>query len=558
MVAVTPSSAPRRERSVAGQFLVLQLAVVLAVLAIVALISLRQANVAFTQQGGRQMASVAEYVAGLSEVRDQLAAVESSPAAADSVVVRLSPAVDRALTLSQADEIDLVGVDGTVLVSSDPLRVGEPAVLGRSDVLRGRQWIGEIDVEGRHVVAGHAPVQFADGEDPERLADVVGYVLVEQEYPSVWDRLTDAAADLALFLGIGAVLGALGSFVVSRVVKRRTQGLGAGEIATLADHREALLHSIREGVVAVGTDGRVTMVNDAARVALGLAEDPLGRRVDELGLDRHVVALLTGDSAAIEDAVGLVGDRVVVFNRRAASSRGQGIGTVTTMRDRTELISLQNQLSSNLSITDTLRAQTHEFHNQLHTISGLVQLGEYDEVTSLVGVLSRRRASLTDHVTARVSDTAVAALLVAKSSGADERGVALELTEDSQLRALDAADSADLTTVLGNLVDNAVDACAGLEDARVSVALQSGTGAVHLEVADNGPGVPEELRDAVFVRGFSTKPEVLGGRGIGLPLVQLICARRGGSIELHHRDGAVFSVRLPLVLPLGAAQEVET
>ena len=69
-----------------------------------------------------------------------------------------------------------------------------------------------------------------------------------------------------------------------------------------------------------------------------------------------------------------------MFNRRAASSHGQGIGTVTTMRDRTELVSLQSQLSSNLSITDTLRAQTHEFSNQLHTISGLVQLEEYDEV----------------------------------------------------------------------------------------------------------------------------------------------------------------------------------
>ncbi len=555
---VTGTSSPRRERSLAGQFLVLQLAVVVAVLAIVAVISLRQANVAFSQQSGTQMRGVAAYVANLSEVRDQLGSVETSAETADTIASRLAPSVERALSLSPADEIDIVSTDGTVLVSSDPLRIGEPAELGESTVLQRDDWTGELDGGSGRVVAAHAPVLYADpaGVETDRVGEFVGAVLVEQAYPSVWDRLTDASADLLLFLGVGTLLGVLGSFVVSRVVKRRTQGMGAGEIARLADHREALLHSIREGVVAVDRDGRVTMVNDSAMATLGLTADPVGHAVTELGLDPQAVLLLTGDSPVAEDALGLVGDKVVVFNRRAASSRGQGIGTVTTMRDRTELVSLQNQLSSNLSITDTLRAQTHEFSNQLHTISGLVQLGEYDEVTSLVGVLTRRRAALTDFVTQRVSDLAVAALLTAKSSVADERGVRLELTEDSALRALDVADSADLTTIVGNLVDNAVDACVGTDDARVTVSLQSGLRSVHLEVADNGPGVPEGLRDAVFVRGFSTKPEVLGGRGVGLPLVQLICQRRGGSIELHHRGGAVFSVHMPLSTSPVPAQEV--
>lgn len=561
MVTLSRSRPRRRERSVAGQFLVLQLVVVVAVLGIVALISFRQSTVAFAEQSGARMRAVAESLKEVDVVRSGLEQAGSSSAARDSLRAGLAPAIDRAANLSSADEIDIVGPDGTVLVSTDPLREGQPADLGGSDALEGRGWTGQLDRDGQRVVAAHAPVLFegdlADTGDDARIGDQVGLVVAEEDFPSTRERLAGAGSSLALFLGLGALLGVVGSYVVSRVVKRRTQGLGASEIATLADHREALLHSIREGVVAVGTDRRVTMVNDAARVVLGLEDDPVGRPVDELGLNPEVVELLTGDSPATEDALGLVGDRVVVFNRRAASSRGQGIGTVTTMRDRTELVSLQNQLSSNLSITDTLRAQTHEFSNQLHTISGLVQLEEYDEVRSLVGTLSRRRAELSDHVTERVADLAVAALLIAKATAADERGVLLELSEDSSLRALDAADSADLTTVLGNLIDNAVDACAGGEDARVTVALQSGTGAVHLEVADTGPGVPPDLREAVFVRGFSTKPEVLGGRGIGLPLVQLICTRRGGSIEVHDGEapgaGAVFSVRMPL----GAREEVE-
>nr|MDT0525958.1 Spo0B domain-containing protein [Streptomyces sp. DSM 41633] len=142
---------------------------------------------------------------------------------------------------------------------------------------------------------------------------------------------------------------------------------------------------------------------------------------------------------------------MLALNRRAARSQGQRIGTVTTMRDSTELAALQAQLSSHRSVTDTLRAQTHEFSNQLHTISGLVQLGEFDAVRDLVGTLTRRRAEINEAVTQHVSDAAVAALLIAKTSLAAESGVTLALTGDSHLSALDPALATDVITLLGNL-----------------------------------------------------------------------------------------------------------
>ena len=140
------------------------------------------------------------------------------------------------------------------------------------------------------------------------------------------------------------------------------------------------------------------MMNDAAReLARPRAGDPVGRPVADLGLDPHVV-----------DAADRPRRRRRTGRRRARRHPGASCSTGARrratarasapsrrMRDRTELVSLQSQLSSNLSITDTLRAQTHEFANQLHTISGLVQLEEYDEVTALVGTLTRRRAEIT-------------------------------------------------------------------------------------------------------------------------------------------------------------------
>ena len=227
--------------------------------------------------------------------------------------------------------------------------------------------------------------------------------------------------------------------------------------------------------------------------------DAVGRRVDSIGLDPAVVEfLLSGDDG--RDVVIATRTRVLALNRRSATSQGQVIGTVTTMRDSTELAALQGQLSSHKSVTDTLRAQTHEFANQLHTISGLVQLGEYDSVRDLVGTLTRRRAEINDAVTRRISDPAVAALLIAKTSLAAESGVSLQLAPESHLAALTPAVATDVITLLGNLIDNAVDVSVGAEPARVTVHIDDRDG-LTISVADSGPGVPEHLREEIFARG---------------------------------------------------------
>ena len=198
--------------------------------------------------------------------------------------------------------------------------------------------------------------------------------------------------------------------------------------------------------------------------------------------------LLSGeDGRSAGDIVIVTRTRVLALNRRAATSQGQRIGTVTTMRDSTELAALQGQLSSHKSVTDTLRAQTHEFANQLHTISGLVQLGEYDSVRDLVGTLTRRRAEISDAVTQRISDPAVAALLIAKTTLAAESGVSLEIAPDSHLAALPPALATDVITLLGNLIDNAVDVSVGSQPARVTISIEDHAG-LTISVADSGPG----------------------------------------------------------------------
>ncbi|MDQ1201363.1 two-component system CitB family sensor kinase [Rhodococcus sp. SORGH_AS303] len=525
-----------RGRSLAGQFLVLQLAVVAVVLGAVAAISIHQSTTEFRDIQGGRMLSVAESLASTPIVREQLNA--------PLVEQVLAPDVDRAVSLSGATLAEIVSTEGEVLVSTDPTRVGSAAELGDSDVFGGRGWYGDVDVEGHPSIAGHVPILDTDG-------GVIAVVTVSENYPSTWMLLSDSGARLLIYLGIGAGVGAAGSWLLSRRIRRHTLGLETTEIASLADHREALLHSIREGVIAVGNDGRITMINDSACALLDLQPSVVGSHVAEVDIDAGIREVLLSDGD-VEDVVVTTSTRVLALNRRSATSRraenrGQHIGTVTTMRDSTELASMQSQLTSHKSVTDTLRAQTHEFANQLHTISGLAQLGSYDDVTRLVGTLTRRRAEISDSITAHVHDPAVAALLIAKTSLAAEAGVRLVLDPESDLGALDPALSTDVITVLGNLVDNALDVSRDHGDRSITVLVRDDP-ELCVEVLDSGPGVPPHMRELIFSRGVTSKTDVPGGRGIGLALVRLVSVQHGGTATIEDADsgGARFRVRMPL------------
>lgn len=528
-----------RGRSLAGQFLAFQLVVVAVVLIAVAAVSVAQSTREFREVRGQRMIAVAENMASTPIVRDR-----SEQDGVDPFLSRtLAPEVDRAVALSGATLAEILGPDGTVRASSDPSRIGVRMDLGPSRADEGRAWFGDADIDGTHSLVGQVPILSSDG-------DVLAVASVSEGYPSVWTLLSGAGERLLFYLGLGAALGLVASWLLSRRIKRHTRGLEVAEIASLADHREALLHSIREGVIAVNNDGDITVLNDSAQELLGVTGTAVGRRVDTVGLDPAVVSFLMsggdgGSAESAEDTVIATRTKVLALSRRAATSQGQRIGTVTTMRDSTELAALQGQLSSHKSVTDTLRAQTHEFANQLHTISGLVQLGEYDSVRDLVGTLTRRRAQISDAVTQRISDPAVAALLIAKTTLAAESGVALNLDPASHLAALDPALATDVITLLGNLIDNAVDVSVGSADACVTVRIDDREG-LAISVLDTGPGVPEHLREAIFARGVTSKPDVPGGRGIGLALVRLVTAQHGGTVEVLDAPdgGAQFVVRL--------------
>lgn len=515
-------------RTLARQFLTWQLAVVALLLLAVAGVAAVQQSAAFTETQGRRMLSLAENVAATAGVRAGLQARLHDPLPAFAA---------GAMSVSGADGVTIVDADGVVRAAADPADVGTPDAAPEG-AATGRAWVGRVDGS----VQARVPVISDEGR-------VVGAVVTAAEIPSLLATLSAAPAPAAALLGIALVLGVGGSLLLARRVRRQTLGLEPAEIVELVQQREAMLLGVKEGVVGMDSAHRITLINAAARQLLDIPVDARIAEVEDRLRDERLREVLTG-AVAGEDQVVLRGDRVLVLNRMAVDVHGAPVGAVVTLRDRTELATLEHRLDASRHVTDTLRAQAHEFTNRLHTIAGLAELGEYDEVRRFVADVAQGTEGWQREVANRVGDPAAAALLVAKASLAAERGVALRLVPGARMAAVpaDATLSTDLVTVLGNLVDNALDAVAASPPPRwVEVGVDDG---VRVCVRDSGPGVGEGLAQEVFRRGFTTKAAAEGERGLGLALARQVCLRRGGRITVHNDPaddaGAVFTAELPV------------
>jgi two-component system CitB family sensor kinase len=519
-----------RRVSLAGQLLILQLGIVLVVLVAVSAVTIAQAQANFREVQGRRDIAAAERAAATATVSQHL----HDPARRTAVAAIVDSYRDQA----DASYALVAGTDRRILASSNPGQVGDLANLHGSNVLQGRAWEGEVTEDGVRSVVAHVPVL-------NQKARTVGFVVVGTNIPGFWENLWSAVPNLLTYLGVASVLGVAGSLLVARRVKRQTLGLEPRAITRLAEHRDTMLHGIKEGVIGLDPQQRVTLANDEAMRLLDLPADSVGRTLEDLGVGGRLREVLTGQTEG-QDQIVLLGERVLTLNRVPISSRGRDIGSVTTLRDRTELVSLQRELDVTRTTTDTLRAQAHEFRNQLHTISGLIELEEHHEVVRYVSRLTRSQARLNDKVTSLIEDPAVAALLIAKASQASERGIQLRISDGTQLGQVDELLSADLATVVGNLVDNAVDAIGHSPDGWVAVQIAQENGHVRVCVRDSGPGVAPELAEEVFEHGYTTKAASNGQHGIGLALTRMVCARRGGQVSVRNDDGAVFTAELPV------------
>lgn len=554
VVTLTPSpyvsgmlqTAPVSRLSLSRQLLLLQMCIVVFVVTAVAGVSLVQSSATFTREEGRRLLGASESLAteglirqsaGLTVDDETIDEHEAQARLQEPVRIRL----EGARVSAGATYAILLGVDGSVLGATLTTEGGDLAL--RSEVAGGASWSGISERYGRRTIEAQVPI-FGDSQIAEGtlVGKRLGVVVLGRNYPTRLEVLGSAAPSVFSYLALAMLIGAAGSLLLARRVKRQTLGLEPSEIAGLVEQREAMLHGVREGVLGVDMRGGVAFVNDEALHLLGLERPDPGTLVEDLGQEAEVTSILRGRHRQQDLAVA-VGPRLLVLNNQPVTVRGRQTGWVTSMRDRTELLGLQHELAEAQVGTDTLRAQVHEFRNRMHAIGGMAELGQTAELGEFVRAVVDSLDARLAEVSASIEDPAVAALLVAKLSRADELGVDFSLVEGARLHHHDPALSADLVTVVGNLVDNAFDAVG--RGGEVVMDVEDDGERIEIEVRDSGAGIADGDVERVFEPGFTTKVGVdVKGHGFGLALTRMACARHGGAVTVSHRDGAVLCAEL--------------
>lgn len=445
--------------------------------------------------------------------------------------VRLNVLVERMRGEVGASYIVIGDVDARRLVHPNADRLGKPMVGDDpARALAGEFYISRAEGSLGSAVRGKGPIR-------DEMGRVIGVV-------SVGYLVRDIDADLRGFLRFGllctlliVILNSAAAAWLARRYKKAIFGFEPEQIGRLYAELDCTLRTVREGILTIDEQGRLTSINPNGirllRLDETVARAAIGRPIGQLLPGSRMLSILQEQSPQFDEEIVLNGQPLIV-NRLPLVQGGRLIGAVSSFRRKDELAELSAQLSQVQAYSDLLRVQTHEHNNQLGTIAGLIELGATREALAFIGREADTEQTLLSFLMGAIAKPKVAGLLLGKYHRAHELGLVLEVDPDSRLHDIPLRVSgSQLVTLLGNLIDNAFDATRrhGAPYQPIRVALSDLGQDLILEVEDGAGGVDPALADTLFERGVSSKAEP--GHGIGLALVRKTLDSLQGQITIE-------------------------
>lgn len=550
------------------QTLLLQLGVVLLVVLLSGAVHAWLTFERLGREAENQALTLARTVASDPSVRADVAEISRQEGTPPREVLRNGPlmaAAEGARARTGALFVVITDETGLRLAHPESDRLGERVSTDPSEALAGREVTtrntGTLGPSAGAKVPVFAPDAASGSDSGSRAGSraVVGEVSVGYSTETIGQSLARDIVPIAVTAAGSLVAGVMASFLLRRRLQRLTLGLEPEEISTLVHDQVAVLEGVDEGVIGVSADGRVSVFNSAAQRLLG-QPDLTGSLWSAAPVPPQLKAL-TDPAAREGEAVELIaGSRVLVASARKALHRQEDLGWVVMLRDRTELQQLTRQLDAVGTMSTALRAQRHEFANQLHTIAGFMSIDQHQQAREYLERLAATGPLKFPVDQAELlQDPYLQAFVGAKGVEADERGVALRIGPETLVRG-QVTEPQDVTTVLGNLIDNAVNAAVSGSAVERWVEVElldepaDSSGTLHIVVGDSGDGLPAGTDpEAVFAEGFTTAAGPVragGGQGLGLALARQMARRRGGEVRVldpgtKGGPGAVFMATLP-------------
>ncbi|WP_312068853.1 sensor histidine kinase [Lelliottia nimipressuralis] len=400
---------------------------------------------------------------------------------------------------------------------------------------------GKENVSVNHGVLAEALRVFTPVYDDNHQQ--IGVVAVGISLNKVDEQISRSRWGAIWTVLFSALMGTLGTWGLVHLLKRILFGLEPYEISALFEQRQAMLQSLKEGVIAVDSQGRVTMINHAARQILLLpassTDEP--RHMPMLASLRRV----SQTGKALQDQEIDCNGRLLLCNTFPVRSQNSVIGAISTFRDKTEVRELMQRMDGMVSYVDALRTHSHEFMNKLHVILGLLHMKRYDKLEEYVIQTAQNYQTDIGAIQHKIKSPVIAGFLLGKINRAKEAGFTLTLADECQVPDTPNTEQVTvLITVLGNLIENALDAMTGQPEGEVGLLMHYQHGWLSCEISDDGPGIDPAQLEHIFTKGFSTKGE---NRGVGLFLVRQQLEKLGGEIAVESELGVFtqFFVQIP-------------
>ena len=383
--------------------------------------------------------------------------------------------------------------------------------------------------------------------------EVVGYIVTGYSDEIVNNSTIDSVLFLLLMTVLGLVVGIWGAIYLSKRIKSVLFGYEPEEIARMLRERDILLNSVREGIVNINSNGRITLVNSEASVLLQQAgiknvNEIMGMYASDV-LKRLPINDIIKDGKTLVDASVKIGNTIFILTAVPLLLEDKNIvGAVLTFRKKSVVEEMANQLTGFKNYATALRAQTHEFMNKMHVIMGLIDMKAYDELKNFTQEIAYNRQSEVSYIVTRLKDITLSGFILGKISRSRELDIDFSLTEESELHSeLDVPSVHDIVLIAGNIIENAFDALKNFDGERiVNLSILDFDREIVIVVEDSGPGMDESIRKHIFQRGFSSKCE--SGHGFGLYLVKQSIDSLNGTISVESApgEGTIFTVRLPI------------
>ncbi|HFJ9318214.1 two-component system sensor histidine kinase DcuS [Bacillus anthracis] len=422
----------------------------------------------------------------------------------------------------------------------NPQKIGHHFIGGdEGPALKGKEHVslaeGTLGISMRVFV----PVFSETGEQ-------LGAVAVGISADNVKERVKESRHIIYIGVGVGVLVGIIGAILLARHIKKSLFGLEPHRIAKILEERNTMLQSVKEGIIAVDKEANVTLINNEAKRLFkksGLEEDFIGKDVELYMPNSRIKEVLQTGEVQLNEEQNIYGITIVT-NRVPLYVKGEIVGAIATFRDKTEIRKLAEELTGIRLYAEALRAQSHEFMNKMHVVLGLTHMKQYEELQKYIsGMVSEHQYEI-GGIMKRIKSPVFAGFLLGKLSYAREKNIKLIISEDSYMPEIeDECITHELITIVGNLIDNALEAVANCEKKQVEIEIQYGDTLI-ITVQDTGKGIQEEEIGALFTKGYSTKGD---NRGYGLYLVTESIQRINGEIHVYSLvgKGTTITIEIP-------------